>query len=332
MDGICTLANDRIYDQLIALLNSIEVNAGKEIPVCVYPYDDNTERIAAEIAKRPNVELFKNREVIDRWDDFARKMWDTHPTARQRWSKAGSEDYYRFGTHRRFCAFESPFDRFVYMDGDTLLISPLDGIFQRLHDNDRVVYDFQYKDLTHVYESTSAKLTEVFPRERLETEIFCSGFYASRAGLFTEERRNWLVEQLRAGEAEILYPMAPDQTLINYMMMRSGYSIVNLALELPREKRTGCCVTSPHFETRGNLLYDKGNRLVYLHYIGLSSSLFARLCSGKNLDFPYRDIFLHYRYLHEPEKRPFFNEIPRPPQSPTRNLARRVMTKLGLTI
>ena len=26
MDGICTLANDRVYDQLVALLNSIEVN------------------------------------------------------------------------------------------------------------------------------------------------------------------------------------------------------------------------------------------------------------------------------------------------------------------
>ncbi len=41
MDGICTLANDRVYDQLIALLNSIEVNGGKALPVCVYPYDDN---------------------------------------------------------------------------------------------------------------------------------------------------------------------------------------------------------------------------------------------------------------------------------------------------
>ncbi len=26
MDGICTLANDRVYDQLVAILNSIEVN------------------------------------------------------------------------------------------------------------------------------------------------------------------------------------------------------------------------------------------------------------------------------------------------------------------
>lgn len=332
MDGICTLANDRVYDQVVALFNSIEAIAGKDIPVCVYPYDDRTERVAAEIAKRPNVQLFDNRQVIDRWDDFARKMWDTHPTARQRWVKAGSEGYHRFGTHRRFCAFESPFDRFVYMDADTLLLSPLDGIFERLQNRDCVVYDFQHKDPTHVYEVTSPRLTEVFPQERLETEIFCSGFYASKVGLFPEERRERLIDELRGGEAEILYPMAPDQTLVNYMMMRSGYSIANLALELPKEQRTGCCVTSPHFEARDNLLYDRGQRLIYLHYIGLSSSLFTRLCSGENLDFPYRDIFLHYRYLHEPENRPVFIGSPKADPPPVPSLARRVMSKLGLKI
>jgi hypothetical protein len=330
MDGICTLANDRVYDQLVALLNSIEVNAGKDTPVCVYPYDDNTERVAAEIARRPNVQLFSTRETIERWENFARSIWDTHPTARERWRKAGSEGYYRLGMHRRFIGFESPFDRFVYMDGDTLLLDSLDRVFQRLDDCDCVVYDFQRKDLTHVYEAGNPRLTGVFPQERLKTEIFCAGFYASKAGLFDEERRNWLIEQLQTGEAEILYPMAPDQTLVNYMMMRSNYAIANLALELPKEQRTGCCVTSPHFEEKDHLLYDKGIPLTYLHYIGLSSSLFTRLCSGENLDFPYREIFLHYRYLYEPEKRPIFTGSPTSYQPPTPSLAQRLMAKLGL--
>ncbi|MFN7511486.1 Npun_R2821/Npun_R2822 family protein, partial [Microcystis sp.] len=316
MDGICTLANDRIYDQLIALLNSIEVNGGKDLPVCVYPYDDNIERIRAEIAQRPNVQLFDNRDVIDLWDNFAKSAWEPHPTAKERWLKAGSKGYHRFGTHRRYCAFDGPFDRFIYMDGDTLLMSPLDRVFAQLDNYDCVVYDFQHKDITHVYEVTSPKLLEIFSQERLNQEIFCSGFYGSKKGLFDEERRNWLIEQLRAGEAEILYPMAPDQTIVNYMMMRSNFSIYNLALQLPKEERTGCCVTSPHFQALDNILYDKGKRLTYLHYIGLSSSLFTRLCSGENLDFPYRDIFLHYRYLYEPSQRPIFTDSPKPYQTP----------------
>ncbi|MCE2672901.1 MAG: sugar transferase, partial [Microcystis sp. 53598_E5] len=237
MEGICTLANDRVYDQLVALLNSIEVNAGKALPVCVYPYDDNTERIKAEIAQRPKVQLFDNQEIIERWDNFAKSAWEPHPTAKERWLKAGSKGYHRFGTHRRYCAFDGPFDRFIYMDGDTLLMSPLDRVFAQLDNYDCVVYDFQHKDITHVYEVTSSKLLEIFPQERLNQEIFCSGFYGSKKGLFDGERRNWLIEQLRAGEAEIVYPMAVDQPLLNYMMMRSNFSIYNLALQLPKEER-----------------------------------------------------------------------------------------------
>ncbi|MBC1197415.1 sugar transferase [Microcystis aeruginosa BLCCF158] len=330
MDGICTLANDRIYDQLIALLNSIEVNGGKDLPVCVYPYDDNIERIRAEIAQRPNVQLFDNRDVIDLWDNFAKFAWEPHPTAKERWLKAGSKGYHRFGTHRRYCAFDGPFDRFIYMDGDTLLMSPLDRVFAQLDNYDCVVYDFQHKDITHVYEVTSPKLLEIFSQERLNQEIFCSGFYGSKKGLFDEERRNWLIEQLRAGEAEIVYPMAVDQPLLNYMMMRSNCAISNLALQLPKEERTGCCVTSPHFQALDNILYDKGKRLTYLHYIGLSSSLFTRLCSGENLDFPYRDIFLHYRYLYEPSQRPIFTDSPKPYQTPNPTFWQKVTRKLGL--
>ncbi|MFB2976319.1 Npun_R2821/Npun_R2822 family protein [Microseira sp. BLCC-F43] len=329
MDGICTLANDYVYDQLIALLNSIEAILGPDMPVCIYPYDDRTEKIAAAIAKRPNVQLYQDQESIQRWDEFVRNVWDTHPTALQRWSKVTNEPYHRVGTHRRYGAFDGPFDRFIYMDADTLLIGPVSPIFERLNHNDWVVYDFQYTDPSHVYELSSPKLTELFPPERIESEIFCSGFYGSKKGIFDRDRRDWLLAKLREGEAEVLYSMAPDQTILNYMVMRLGISNYNLALHLPPNQKTGCCVTSPHFEEREYILYDKGNRLTYIHYIGLSSKLFAQVCAGENIDFPYRDLFLHYRYLHEPENRPKFTTKPRPYNPPV-SLATKVLRKLGI--
>ncbi len=329
VDGICTLANDYVYDQLIALLNSIEAILGSDMPVCIYPYDDKTERIAAEIAKRPNVQLYQDKESIQRWDEFVRNVWDTHPNARQRWSKVTNEPYHRVGTHRRYGAFDGPFDRFIYMDADTLLMGPVSPIFERLNDNDWVVYDFQYTDPSHVYELSSPKLTELFPPERIESEIFCSGFYGSKKGIFDKDRRDWILAKLREGEAEVLYSMAPDQTILNYMVMRLGISNYNLALNLPPNQKTGCCVTSPHFEERERILYDKGNRLTYIHYIGLSSKLFAQVCAGENIDFPYRDLFLHYRYLHEEENRPKFTTKPRPYNPPV-SLATKVLRKLGI--
>ncbi|WP_369816753.1 hypothetical protein A5482_012950 [Cyanobacterium sp. IPPAS B-1200] len=98
--------------------------------------------------------------------------------------------------------------------------------------------------------------------------------------------------------------------------MMSNINKCNLALELPPEQKTGNTVTSPHFENKNNVLYDKGVRLTYLHYIGVPSSVFTRVCAGENLEFPYRDIFLYYRYLHEPEKMPKFVGKPKPYNPP----------------
>jgi hypothetical protein len=299
MNGICTLANDRVYDQLIALLNSIEQRYGTEMPVCIYPYDEQTERIAAAIQSRPQVQIYADQDSMVAWDQFVRQVWDAHPTARQCWGSDDPAHYHRVGTHRRFCAFDGPFDRFVYMDADTLLLQPLEEVFAALDQQDWVVYDFQHKDLTHVYDVNSAKLPQVFSPKRLQTEIFCSGFYASKRGLFDASARANLLSALQS-EAEILYPMAPDQTILNYMVMKSGLAATNLALGWPSSQSTGNSITSTHFEERDHQLYDQGKPLIYLHYIGLSSRFFDRLCGGENIHFPYRDLFLHYRYLDQP--------------------------------
>ena len=330
MDGICTLANDRVYDQLIALLNSIDAILGPETPVCVYPYDDNTAQIAAEIDRRPNVQLYDDQASIQRWDQFVRDVWDAHPTAHQRWSQISSDPYYRVGTHRRFCAFDGPFDRFLYMDADTLVMAPVKPMFEQLDQSDWVVYDFQYTDPAHVYDLSSHQLGKLFPPERIQSEIFCSGFYASKKGMFAQDRREWLLSNLQNGEAEVLYIMAPDQTVLNYMVMRSQISNYNFAKRLPQSSKTGCCVTSTHFKERDHILYDNNIRLTYIHYIGVKSRCFTQVCAGDNIDFPYRELFLHYRYLHEPEKRPKFITKPKPYNQPP-GLVKRFFKKLKLT-
>ncbi len=322
--GIYTLANDVVYDQLIALLNSIEVHLGSDFPVCVLPYDDRVEKLTTMLAERPHCSLYDDRTVIDKWDNYVKAIWDAHPTAHDCWDSR----YHRLGTHRRYCAFDGPFDQFIYMDADTLLMGNVSQIWSQLNNYDFVTYDFQYKQLQHVYEVNSPRLNQTFSFEQLHQNIFCSGFYGSKRQVFSETQLTELLEYLQAGEAEILYPMAPDQTILNYLVMRSQIPYCNLALTLPPQSRTGCCVTSSHFKERDHVLYDGDQRLTYLHYIGVSAKLLKRLCNGENIQLPYRDLFLYYRYLREPNELPQFRGRPKDLNKPP-SLSKRVLIKLG---
>ena len=330
-EGIYILANDVVFDQLVALLNSLEVNAGKNYPVSIIPYDDRLERVREEIKHRDNVEIFTDNSTMKLWEDFSAQIWKAHPDAYKVWQEKGISGVYRLGMHRRFCGFDGIFDKFIYLDADILILNSLDYIFEQLNNNDFVIYDFQYKDLSHVYNVNSNNLLDVFPQSRLDNEIFCAGLYGAKKGLFNEERKKNLLSKLESGEAEILYKNAPDQTILNYMIMRSEVSSYNFSHHLPAEEVTGCCVTSPHFDEQDNLVYDRGNRVTYLHYIGLSSKLFERVCNGENIDFPYRETFLHYRYLHEPDKRPKFTTKAKAYNAPP-SLSTRVLKKLGIKV
>ena len=329
-NGIYTLANDVVYNQLVALLNSIEVNS-PNLSVCVIAYDNRLDLVRQEIANRKNVMLMDNPELFARWDEFSLRVWETHPTALKMWHEKGIKPFYRVSENHRYVAFDpdSPFEKFIYLDADTLVLNSLDFIIDQLDKKDFVIYDFQYKDPSHIFNVNSPKLLEVFSQEMINTKIFCSGFYGAKRGIFPPDRRNWLISKLAEGDAEILYPLAPNQSVLNYMVMKSNIDIYNFALHLPDEQKTGCSVTSTHFKARDNVLYDKDARLTYLHYIGVSSKLFNKLCDGENLECGYRDIFLHYRYLHEPEKQPKFTGKPKL-YNPPPSLAKRVLRKLGL--
>ncbi|WP_026100359.1 Npun_R2821/Npun_R2822 family protein [Fortiea contorta] len=331
-NGIYTLANDYVYHQLVALLNSIEVNAGEDVPVCVIAYNDQIEQIRAEVASRKNVTILENPEIFTRWEEFSYQVWKSHPTAIQTWQEQGIKKFYRVGENRRYCAFDpdSLFEKFIYFDADTLVMQPINFIFDQLEHDDFVVYDFQYQDPSHIYNLSSPQLLQVFSQKQIDSDIFCSGFYASKRGIFPPEQREWLLSQLRNGESDFLYMGAPNQSVLNYMRMKTNTSFYNFGRNLPTDKATGCAVTSTHFENRNHILYDKGNRLTYLHYIGLSSKIFNRVCAGENIDFPYRDIFLHYRYLHEPENRPNFTTKPKAYNAPP-SLGTRILRKLGLS-
>lgn len=303
VDGIYTFANDVVFDQLVALLNSIEVNAGREIPVCIIPFNDQLDKIKAEISTRKNVTLFDQPDSIAFWEDFATQAWSAHSTAQRVWKEQGRPAMRRANFHRKFCCFDGMFDRFLYIDADTLLMSSIDEVFEKLNHYNWIANDFQYlSDTSLIFNTDSTELLEQFSLEKLKANIFCSGFFASKKSVYSQAKATQFLARLEAGEADFMSLRGSDQPMLNYTVLGNKISFFNFAYHDPGNA-TGSHWSS-EFSDRDFILYDKDKRLMYLHYMSISSSVFTRLCQGEDVPLAYRDLFLHYRYLKSPQDHP----------------------------
>jgi len=305
--GIYTLANDAVYDQLVALLNSIEVNISPEIPVCIIPYDDRLEKVKQEVNSRANVTLFDNWDSIQRWENFAHQVWAVHPGARK---SRLSRNWWSTGhLQRKMCAFDGNFDKFVFCDADTLAMKSFDDIFERLN-----TYDFVFDDWIHTKPRNEVPLNipllenaGLFNEQDIRPRIHCSDFFGSKRDLFNKQeldRFNQLL--IEKQEVEWLTAWWDDAHLFNYLTFKSNRPLFNFTLSTNGNERTGNCAISDPFININNVLYNQeGKKPIHrIHYMKYLASDFERLCRGEDVDIKYKDVFLHYRFLKQPENKP----------------------------
>ncbi|HBE19208.1 MAG TPA: methionine synthase [Cyanobacteria bacterium UBA11149] len=307
--GIYTLANDVVYDQLVALLNSIEVNVSPDIPVCVIPYNDKLDKVNQEIAIRPNVTLFDNWESLEKWDEFVNQVWEAHPRASE--SSLSRPGWYKGYVHRKFAAFHGDFETFVFYDADSLAMKPIDDIFEKIKDYDFVFNDWEHAkprevtqvDLSKIEQATN--LTEADIRRKLH----CDSFIGSKKGIFNSEVLGMLKERLIQGkEVEWVRPTAwwSSSALFTYLTFPLNRPIFNFTLSPNGQDRTGNCADADPFVNIDNVLYnEEGLKPIHrIHYMNYPAIDFTRLCQGEDVNIRYQDIFLHYRFLKEPNLKP----------------------------
>ncbi|UCG34855.1 MAG: methionine synthase [Candidatus Omnitrophota bacterium] len=307
--GIYTLANDAFYDQLVALLNSIEVNVNKNIPICVIPYDDRVKKVKQEIDSRGNVFLFDDNDSIQRWEDFANKVWSAHPEAKR--SRLSRNRFYKSNTIRKWCAFDGPFNKFVFYDVDSLAMKPIDDVFEKLE-----IYDFVFDDWEHRKPDAISFLdflliekASPFKKEEIRARQHGVDFFGSRSGLFPKEEVLKIKKQLvKNDEVKWLKGLGiwDEGTIFNYMTLRSGRSLFNFTQSLNGRDRTGNCANADPFVNIDNILYSQeGLKPIHrIHYMGYLPIDFALLCRGVDVNIRYKDVFLYYRFLKNPKQRP----------------------------
>ncbi|MGD1941789.1 MAG: Npun_R2821/Npun_R2822 family protein [Leptolyngbyaceae cyanobacterium] len=306
--GIYILANDKVYDQLVALLNSIEENFNLKIPICIIPYDDRLTKVKQEInIRKDNVTLFDNQESIDRWEKFAHDVWSAHPKSKDsKWSRTWWSSGH---LQRKMCAFDGPFNRFIFCDADSLVMKPLNDVFEKLQTN-----FFVFDDWIHAKPRLEAPLNiplleslDLCTESELRPRLHCSDFFGSRQGLFPKADLESLKKSLiHSREVEWLTAWWDDAHLFNYLTFKLRHPLFNFTLSTQGRDRTGNCADSDSFTNVNNVLYNsEGLKPIHrIHYMNYSSDGFTYLCKGEDVDIAYRDVFLHYRFLKQPEEMP----------------------------
>ena len=303
--GIYTLANDIVFDQLVAFLNSVEENVGSNLPVCLIPYDDRLEKVKAEIGGRPKVTLYENYEEIRRWEEFAEEVWAAHPVGKQK--KFASLVKSKVRLQRKMVVFDGDFEKFVFYDVDTLAMKPLEDIWEKLETYDFVFDDWEFsKQRLTALNLKRIEETGEFTEAQVRPKLHCSSFFGSKRGFFApDELAEIQARLIENREVEWISGIA-DAFLFSYLTFRGNRPMFNYTLSPNVNDRTGNCADADQFVNINNVLYnEQGLKPIHrIHYMNYSSADFARLCRGEDVKICYKDVFLHYRFLKQPDLKP----------------------------
>ncbi len=269
--GIYVIANDLYVDQLIALLSSIRAR-DQDVQIYLIPYNEDSRQVSA-VGARFNAKAFPS-------DPLAR-------IACLAGESFGGLDVRQPHKLRKLACWFGPLDLFLYVDTDVIVFDKIAGVMDHLESSDFVCCDNQYRgeDLATVFRP-NIRGAGIFSEDQL-LDVFNSGFFASKKGLFGEEE---LVAMLRECAEHRQYldlaESVTDQPVLNYLVLRLITRRLNLS-KSPDEP--GSWAGNPNYFVRGDQLVDPrlNKPLRYLHWAGL------KIRPGS----VYWDIWLYYRLL-----------------------------------
>lgn len=304
--GIYTLANDAVYDQLIALLNSIRRNMSKDLPICIIPYDDRMDKVKAAIKKYKNVFIFDNEKILKKYERFGFKL--INYIVKKKKLEFDETFKSRIKMFRRFSIFEGVFNKFIFCDADTLVMKKNNDVFNKLKN-----YDFVFDDWEHKKAKADAPLNMdlilknvFFNEKKIRMNFHSDDFFGSKK---EESKKNTLSEVQRKlfSENNIDWIRQPSVAFFFcYYTLVLNKKNYNYTFANNPKKRTGNIAGVDHFVEKNKVLYNKeGMKPIHrIHYMGYSSVDFVRLCKGEDVGLPHQELFLYYRFMNEPEKMP----------------------------
>jgi hypothetical protein len=218
--GLYFLANDKVLDLAIAFLNSART-FNPDLPICLIPYDDQTKRIR-ERAAHFEFSILED-EALLRWCD-AISLEFHEPACRGR------------GMYRKLAGWFGPFDEFLYIDLDTLILRPIDFLFPLLREFDAVTaYSNDPGSRNFVWQDFLQPNADI---SQAQIDYAANmGFILSHRGMLSKPAVDALLPAAKR-LAPAMQLECFDQPFHNYVIARLAKNYTSLrCLNLPPENR-----------------------------------------------------------------------------------------------
>lgn len=272
--GIYIVANDRVTEQAIALINSVRYY-DREVPIFLIPFDDNYQQVVTALTSRHTVTLFPDLAFVQ--------------TLTEDIGKTFSRDFLALPNKmRKLATWFGPLERFLYIDVDIIVFDQIAAALNYLNFYDFICCDYHHsgRGINDIFSSIVLE-RKIFTQTELK-DVFNSGFWGSKKSSFSYETLMSILKDCAAHREYFDFSRkTTDQPILNYLVLKTLSKRLNLVHV--EEWSAGSWGGSTHFKQHDRILYDGERRLKYLHWAG----------TPMRPGGPYRDLWQEYRYLGE---------------------------------
>jgi len=199
--GVYFLANDAVLDLSIAFLNSFR-KFNPDIPLCLLPYNEDCEKTYG-FSRKYNFFIYPNNEVLIACDNISKNYFS-----------------YVSGNFRKLAMWEGPFEEFIYIDTDTVVLENVEFSYRFLSEYDFITSHSNIPSIRKFVWKDSIYSVNVLSQDQIN--------YATNCGFITSHKKALslsLVQQNLNTTLKIKDHMelgCVEQPFLNYLFVTSG--------------------------------------------------------------------------------------------------------------
>jgi len=279
--GVYFLADDGILDMAIAFLNSFRTY-NPSIALCLIPFTDDINGLAS-LRRQYNFTIWHDVATLQWCDEISRSF---HGCA--------------VGQYRKLAIWEGPFNPFVYIDSDTVVLHSIDFALQYL---DQFDFLTSQSDIPHI--RCWVWKDSVYGSGALTNQQIS---YAANTGFLASRRECLSREQIQVrlpgalALAEHMELLCCEQPLLNYLIVTSGRRYASL-YTIARDSRPWLGIPLELWAGRPSAMVRDGRvirprkKILMMHWAGE-----WQRAQNEGRPIPYYDLWSYYRYLRPSQK------------------------------